>query len=58
MYKLFSSDGDVSYGLKEFVCDTPEDLKTLPACQMGSSCIVISTGEVYMLNSEKEWVKL
>lgn len=58
MYKLTSNDGDVAYGIKEFVCDTPEDIQTLPSCQMGSTCIVISTAEVYMLNSKKEWVKL
>ena len=27
MYKLTSNDGDVAYGIKEFVCDTPEDKK-------------------------------
>lgn len=58
MYKLVSNDGDVSYGIKEFVCDTPEDIVTLPSCQMGSTCIVISTASVYILNSQKEWVKL
>lgn len=58
MYKLISNDGDVSYGIKEFVCDTPEDIVTLPSCQMGSTCVVISTSDVYMLNSQKEWVKL
>jgi hypothetical protein len=58
MYKITSSDGDISYGVKEFVCDTPEDLKDLPSCSMGSVAIVISTAEIFMLNSKKEWVKL
>lgn len=58
MYKITSNDGDIAYGVKEFACDTPEDIQTLPACGMGSTCIVISTAEVYMLNSKKEWVKL
>lgn len=58
MYKITSNDGDIAYGLKEFACDTPEDLKDLPPCSMGSVAIVISTAEVFMLNSKKEWVKL
>lgn len=51
MYKITSNDGDVAYGLKEFVCDTLEDLKALPSCSMGSVAIVISTAEVFILNS-------
>lgn len=58
MYRITKNDGDVAYNLKELVCDTPEDLENLPACSMGSTCMVISTAEVYMLNSNKEWVKL
>lgn len=58
MYRITSNDGDISYGIKEFACDTPEDLKDLPSCTMGSVAIVISTAEVFMLNSKKEWVKL
>lgn len=58
MYKIISNDGDVAYGLKQFACDSPEDLKDLPSCAMGSVVIVISTAEVYMINSKKEWVKL
>ena len=36
MYKITSNDGDIAYGLKEFVCDEPEDLKDLPSCAMGN----------------------
>lgn len=58
MYKITANDGDVAYGVKEFVCDTLDDLNTLPPCQMGSVAIVIATAEVYMKNSKGEWVKL
>ena len=58
MYKVISNDGDVAYGIKELVCDTVEDLKTLPSCQMGSSVLVIEDATVYMKNGEGEWVKL
>lgn len=58
MYKITSNNGNVAYGIKEFTCDAPEDFKTLPQCAMGGVAIAISTAEVYMLNSKKEWVKL
>ena len=59
MYKVMSINGTVTYDNYEFCCDSPEDLKALPtSCAMGSVCLVISTSEVYMLNSQKEWVKL
>ena len=52
MYKVISNNGNVAYDIQEICCDTPEDLKTLPtSCAMGSVCLVISTAEVYMLNS-------
>ena len=35
MYKILANDGDVAYGIKDFICDTPEDLKDLPHCDMG-----------------------
>lgn len=58
MIKLIESNG--SYRINEYVVDTPDDIKNLPrdGIMMGSSAIVISTAEVYMLNSANEWVKL
>ena len=59
MIKMTSQNGDVVYDIKEYVCDTPDDVPNLPRnCGMGSTCIVISTSEVYMMNSTQEWVKL
>lgn len=59
MYKMTSQNGDVVYDVKEFVCDTPEDIANLPRnAGMGSTCVVISTSEVYMMNSKGEWVKI
>lgn len=58
MHKLIAHDGNTVYGIKDYVCDVPEDLKDLPACDMGSTCLVISTGELYVINSIKEWVKI
>ena len=60
MHKLFSHEGEITYNTKEYVCDTPEDLKNLPSgsMAMGSTAFIISTSELYMLNSEGEWIKV
>lgn len=42
---------------QSLICDTVEDLKKLPRCNMGSSCYVIETAESYMANSEGIWVR-
>lgn len=43
----------------EFVCDYITDIATLPTSQeevsMGSAAICLEDGEVYMLNSRREW---
>lgn len=57
MIKLISSNGEVQYDVNEYVCDTLDDIAKLPKnCAMGSFAIVISTGDVFILNSNKEWV--
>lgn len=56
--KLTSHDGNVSYGIKEYVVDTPEDISNVPPCAMGSMLFVISTAELYMMNGEGKWVKI
>ena len=58
MYAVTAHDGDVQYGVNEYVCDTVDDLAYLPRCNMGSTAVVIATAEVYMKNSQGEWVKL
>jgi hypothetical protein len=46
----------------EFVVDTIADLQNLPsnfnAVAVGSAAICLENSEVYMLNSEGEWVML
>jgi hypothetical protein len=58
MYAVTAHDGDVQYGVNEYVCDAIDDLAHLPRCAMGSTAIVIGTSEVYIKNSQGEWVKL
>ena len=42
---------------QSLICDTVEDLKKLPRCNMGSTCYVIETAESYMANSMGQWVR-
>ena len=46
----------------EYAGDTPADLASLPTeeryVKPGSVAIVISTSDVYMLNSQREWVMI
>lgn len=60
MHRLFSHEGEVTYNTKEWICDTPEDLDNLPSgsMAMGSTAFIISSSELFMLNSEGEWIKI
>ena len=44
---------------KHFECDTPSDLSKIDLylVPMGSTCRVISTGDIYVLNGSQIWVK-
>ena len=56
---IMSNSGHVGYGIKEFVCDYPEDIENLPVdVKPGSAAFVVSTGTVYMINSKGEWVEV
>lgn len=60
MYTVRAHDGDVEYGINEYVCDTEEELKELPRCKMGSAALVLNdskTGEavVYVKDGNGDW---
>ena len=59
MIGIMKNSGHTTYGLKEYVVDSESDIDLLPLDGvMGSSAFVIETGNVYMLNGKKEWVKI
>ena len=60
MYSVIAHDGDVQYGVNEYVCDSIDDLVILPRCATGSVAIVLEVDNpmVYMKNSQGEWIKL
>ena len=58
-YRITSQRGEVEAYVMELVCDTEADVETLPTvnCAAGSSCLVIETSNVYILNSKKEFIQ-
>ena len=59
MIGITKTSGRITYGLKEYVVDSPTDIDSLPKDDaMGSTAFVIETGDVYMLNGYGEWVKI
>ena len=58
-FRIISNPSDIT---PTFACDTVEDLKLILKDkhynEQGTAAIVISTAEVYMLNGNREWIKL
>lgn len=40
---------------KEFVCNTEADVRSLPACSVGSTAIVAETGNIYTMCEDGKW---
>lgn len=61
-HSLYRQDGDILYGIKDYVVDSVSDLDSLPTdlnkIKAGSQAFVIQTSERYMLNSKGVWVKV
>lgn len=55
-WKIISSNN--SNMVKTYTIDTENDIVSLPTNFLGSSAICISTGSVYMLNTEGVWKKI
>lgn len=59
MVNLYKQDGETLYGIKEFILDSVDDIPSLPTnIKVGSSALIISTGELYIFNGEKQWVEI
>ena len=56
---LYGQRGKPIYGIKKYTVDDASGVSELPTdVHIGSSCLVISTGDIYMLNSQREWVQV
>lgn len=62
MYSMTHEHNEHAYGLKHYVVDTEADVATLPSNAStiipGSTAFVIGTSTTYMLNNQREWVKI
>lgn len=58
MYSLISQSGHISYGIKEYVCDTIKDIDSLPIDgKAGSTVYIIEDSSTYILSHKGEWKK-
>ena len=55
---IVTQGGRTDYNYKEYFVDTVDDKDNIDvkACCPGSVAYIISTGDVYILNNEKEWI--
>lgn len=59
MYSIIKQNDHMSAYVTEFVVDTDGDIAELPInVYPGSTALVAGSSEVYILNNNKEWVKL
>ena len=59
MYSISANRNRVAYDIKKFIVDLTSDIQTLPTdCSAGSTAFVIEKSSRYMLNNNKQWVKI
>ena len=59
MYTLLEQNGRTAQGVKQYVCDTEEDLVAIARhCDLGDCVLVLETDTVYMMNSKREWKEI
>ena len=59
MFSIIKENNKTQYSLTEYIADKESDVENLPiTCLPGSTCIVIETSEVYILNTQHKWKKL
>ena len=58
MYTVRAHDGDIEYGINEYVCDTIDDLQDLPRCKMGSVALVLEDSSLYVKDGNGDWRKI
>lgn len=59
MYSISANRNKVAYDIKRFIVDLTSDIQTLPTdCSAGSTAFVVENSSRYMLNNNKQWVKI
>ena len=54
---IFSNNGKINYGIKNYVADTEKDLEQISTRYPGSMVYVIETQKFYMANQNGTWVE-
>lgn len=58
-YKITANQDNTSYGIKKVMVDNVDELKSMTfQVQPGSTALVMSTLDLYMLNNHNTWVKI
>lgn len=59
-FRIQSQSGRTTYNLKKFTVDTFADISKIAVRELavGSTVFVIDTSENYMLNSQRQWIKV
>ena len=54
---LLKDGSHINREVFQHLCDTPDDLKNIPQNQInfGTLAFIISTGELYIADSNKKW---
>lgn len=59
MFSITEENNKMKYGITKFTADTDMDITNLPTTVYpGSTCMVVSTSNVYMLNNQHQWKKI
>ncbi len=59
MFNIIKQGDHSAAYVTDYVADSTTDIANLPTnSSPGSTCIIIETSEVYMLNNKKEWKRL
>lgn len=63
MFKITKNGNTSSSCVVDILADSNADIANLPTkasagIEAGSTCIVVATSEVYILNNQDEWTKL
>lgn len=58
MISMLSNDGEISYGIRDWLADSIDDIKKIPlkGAAPGSRVLVTDDMTIYILSNNKEWI--
>lgn len=59
MYSILSQNDKSTYGVVQYVINENAELSSLPTnVEPGSAALSVKEGDIFILNNNKEWVKM